>query len=111
GLGVLSKRADLRWKRKQHHILNIRKIQKKLLTNAARLLKQKGTLAYSTCTLEPEENEELIEEFLKEHAEFRIGLDSESLHKTFSTPKGYWTSVPYEHKMDGVFAVKLIKSN
>jgi len=111
GLGVLSKRADLRWKRKQHDILNIRKIQKKLLKNAARLLKQKGTLVYSTCTLEPEENEELIEEFLKEHAEFRIGLDSESLHKTFSTPKGYWTSVPYEHKMDGVFAVKLIKSN
>ncbi|MCH8981997.1 hypothetical protein IH922_08265 [candidate division KSB1 bacterium] len=52
-----------------------------------------------------------LKEFLKEHAEFRIGLDSESLHKTFSTPKGYWTSVPYEHKMDGVFAVKLIKSN
>ena len=59
----------------------------------------------------PEENEELIEEFLKEQTEFRVGLDSASLHKTFSTPKGYWASVPYEHKMDGVFAVKLIKSN
>ena len=52
GLGVLSKRADLRWKRKLQDIFNIREIQKKLLKNAARLLKEGGTLVYSTCTHE-----------------------------------------------------------
>ncbi len=111
GLGVLSKRADLRWKRKPQDIFNIRKIQKKILENAARLLKRGGTLVYSTCTLEPEENEKLIEEFLKIHSKFQVDRDSDSVHRTFSTPEGYWTSVPYEHKMDGVFAVKLINSN
>ncbi len=108
GLGVLSKRADLRWKRKPQDIFNIRKIQKKLLQSATRLLKKGGTLVYSTCTLEPEENEELIEAFLKEHVEF--DLDSDCIDQTFSTPEGYWSSVPHKHKMDGVFAVKLFKS-
>ena len=111
GLGVLSKRADLRWKRKPQDIFNIRKIQKKILANAARLLKRDGTLVYSTCTLEPEENEKLIEIFLKENSNFQVDRDFDSVHQTFSTPGGYWTSVPYEHKMDGVFAVRLIKSN
>ncbi len=111
GLGVLSKRADLRWKRKPQDIINIRKIQKKLLENAARLLKRDGTLVYSTCTLEPEENEELIEEFLMEHSNFQVDPESDSVHQTFSTSGNYWASVPYEHKMDGVFAVKLVKSN
>jgi len=66
---------------------------------------------YSTCTLEPEENEKLIEFFLKENSNFQVDRDFDSVHQTFSTPGGYWTSVPYEHKMDGVFAVRLIKSN
>lgn len=111
GLGVLSKRADLRWKRKSQDIFNICKVQKKLLENAAGLLKKDGTLVYSTCTLEPEENERLIEEFLKKHSNFQVDRDTDSALRSFSTQEGYWTSVPYEHKMDGVFAVKLINSN
>lgn len=111
GLGVLSKRADLRWKRKPQDIFNIRIIQKKILENAARLLKRDGALVYSTCTLEPEENEELIEEFLKEHSNFQVDPDSDSVDQTFSMSENYWASIPYEHKMDGVFAVKLVKSN
>ena len=111
GLGVLSKRADLRWKRKPEDIFTIRKIQKQLLENAAGLVKRDGTLVYSTCTLEPEENEKLIEAFLKKHSNFQVDRDSNSALRSFSTHEGYWTSVPYEHKMDGVFAVKLINSN
>lgn len=108
GLGVLAKRADLRWKRKPRDILNIRKVQKELLENAARLLKDGGVLVYSTCTLEPEENEELIVEFLDENPNFEIDRSFKSLNETFSSPEGFWRTMPYEHQMDGAFAVRLI---
>ena len=72
GLGVLSKRSDLRWKRKFADIRNIKQLQRMLLENANRLLKAGGILVYSTCTLEPEENEEVISEFLIRHQEYRM---------------------------------------
>jgi 16S rRNA (cytosine967-C5)-methyltransferase len=54
--GVLSRRPDVRWRLKERDIEGAVAIQRKLLENAARLLKPYGRLVYSTCSLEPEEN-------------------------------------------------------
>lgn len=54
--GVLSRRPDVRWRLKEKDIAGAVAIQRKLLANAARLLKPGGRLVYSTCSLEPEEN-------------------------------------------------------
>jgi 16S rRNA (cytosine967-C5)-methyltransferase len=54
--GVLSRRPDVRWRLKEKDIAGAVVIQRKLLANAARLLKPGGRLVYSTCSLEPEEN-------------------------------------------------------
>jgi len=54
--GVLSRRPDVRWRLKEKDIAGAAAIQRKLLENAARLLKPGGRLVYSTCSLEPEEN-------------------------------------------------------
>jgi 16S rRNA (cytosine967-C5)-methyltransferase len=109
GLGVLSKRADLRWKQTPEDISSIHRLQTALLENASKLLKNRGELVYSTCTLEPEENEEMVAEFLSRHKNFEIVSQSTLLPKTFATPDRYWRSLPFQHGMDGSFAVKFIK--
>jgi len=66
GLGVLSKRVDLRWKRTVEQIDELTDLQLRLLKNAANMVKPGGVIVYCTCTIEPEENESIIEKFLQE---------------------------------------------
>lgn len=71
GTGVINRRSDLRFKREQPDIEALCKIQRDLLARAKHLLKPGGTLVYSTCSIEPEENEQNIEWFLQEFPEFK----------------------------------------
>jgi len=108
-LGVLAKRVDLRWKRTQSDISKLKLFQERLLRNAAVLVPVRGVIVYSTCTLEPEETDEVIEGFLREHSNFRVEDSSNNVIAKFKTSEGYYISIPHTHKMDGVFAVKLVK--
>lgn len=65
GLGVLRHRPDIRWKRQPKDIVSLQQLQKELLTTAANLVRPGGVIVYSTCTLTKEENEEVVEEVLK----------------------------------------------
>lgn len=71
GLGVVHKKPDIKWKRKETDIEELCKLQKDILETAAAYVKKGGTLVYSTCTILPEENRLRIDEFLGCHAEFR----------------------------------------
>ena len=73
--GVLQRRVDLRWRIRPEEIDRLRMAQLALLHRTAALLKPGGTLVYSTCSLEPEENETVVQEFLAGHREF--GLECE----------------------------------
>lgn len=64
--GVMRRRAELRWRITAAEIQRLRGVQLGLLRQAASSLKPGGTLVYSTCSLEPEENERVVEEFLKD---------------------------------------------
>ena len=110
GLGVLSKRADLRWKRKPEDIPNVARIQKELLDAAARYVEPGGVLVYSTCTIEPEENEEQLDRFLEAHPEFQIDDAHQWLPDEVVTDRGYLSTFPPDHRMDGVFGAKMAKS-
>jgi 16S rRNA (cytosine967-C5)-methyltransferase len=109
GLGVLSRRVDLRWKRKQEDLARFRKTQSGLLTNAATMLKSGGVLVYSTCTINRGENENVIEQFLKKHSDFKIESGPKQLDH-FKTSGGFYRTVPYKQNMDGMFAVRMRKS-
>ena len=65
GTGVLSKRADLRWRRDEEGLTNAVELQAQLLEEAANMVKRGGRLVYSTCSIEPEENMGQIQQFLK----------------------------------------------
>lgn len=72
GTGVLSRRADLRWRLNPRDIPSQAEQQQNLLEEAQGHLYSKGYLAYSTCSLEKEENQEIIQAFLKAHPEFKV---------------------------------------
>ena len=71
-LGILSHHPDLRWHRRESDIPGLARLQRALLNRAAHFVSPGGVLVYSTCTLEPEENEHLVEAFLTDHPHFRI---------------------------------------
>jgi 16S rRNA (cytosine967-C5)-methyltransferase len=78
GLGVLSRRPDIKWKRTQADCTALAGLQKDLLAAAANLLPSGGCLAYVTCTLNVEENEEQIAGFCRAHPEFRLLIQKQT---------------------------------
>ncbi len=75
--GVLRRRAEARWRIKERDIELLSARQGELLDAAARMLKPGGVLVYSTCSIEPEENDRVVRHLLSRHGEFR--LDGETL--------------------------------
>jgi len=65
GIGVIHKKPDIKWKRKEEDISELKSIQNAILNNASKYVKPGGVLLYSTCTVFKEENEDNIESFIK----------------------------------------------
>jgi len=93
--GVMRRRVDLRWRVQPAEIERLRTAQLELLHQAALIVKPGGVLVYSTCSLEPEENGEVVKQFLSTHADFK----SESEHEL----------LPFVNHVDGAFVAKLIR--
>lgn len=110
GSGVLRRRVDLRWKLREEQVHELASLQMELLENAANMVKPGGVLVYSTCTLEPEENEEVAAKLLEKHSEFIIERAESFVPQDLVVPQGWMTTYPDKHGMDGGFAVRLKKS-
>lgn len=93
--GVLRRRVDLRWRIQPEEISRLRTTQLNLLRQAATLLKPGGVLVYSTCSLEPEENGEVVSEFLSASTGF--GLERER------------ALTPFADSVDGAYVARLAK--
>lgn len=109
GTGVLSKRADLRWKRTPEELENSVKLQAELLEEAANQVKKGGRLVYSTCSLEPEENWGQVQNFLEKMGEnFELEKLDEFLPEEVLIEDGYaYQTFPHKHGCDGHFGVRL----
>lgn len=107
GLGVLSKKPDLRYKGEES-FSSLPTLQYEILTASAKYLRPGGKLLYSTCTVLPEENEEVLERFLSENKNFKrvpfeiFGEVRES---------GSFTFLPHVHNTDGFFAALIEKES
>jgi len=109
GYGVLNKRVDLKWKRTEQDILNMKNLQLELLKTAAMVLKVDGKLVYCTCTIEPEENEVVVKKFLGNHPEFEL-IDLRGLLPASYISEHYFIrTFPHKHHIDGSFAALLHK--
>ena len=82
GTGVIRKKPDLKWKKwSTEHFNELNQIQKELLDIAALYLKPGAELLYSTCSMEKEENDDVIVKFIKKHPNFTIQDSSSFIHK------------------------------
>jgi len=113
GLGVLRRRADLRWLKTEQDLLDLPRLQLAILERAAACVDIGGDLVYSTCTIEPEENFELVKTFRSAHPEFEPVNLSEILPFTLEDPrdlqqarKGMLQLLPHRHGTDGFFLTK-----
>jgi 16S rRNA (cytosine967-C5)-methyltransferase len=77
--GVLRKRPDALWKLNAERINDIIRLQRKMLDSANRLVKKGGTLVYSTCSIEADENKKQIETFLKNNTNYTLEFQKQLL--------------------------------
>jgi len=70
GLGVMRRKPDMKYTKNEQDIRRLSEIQLELLNAVSQLVKKGGTLVYSTCTVDKQENEQTVNNFLKEHPEF-----------------------------------------
>ena len=93
--GVLRRRPDARWNWSVEKLESLVKLQAEILDQVAPLVAPGGTLVYSTCSNEPEENDEQVKAFLSRHPDFTLDTTRES--------------IPFESGHDGAFAARLIR--
>lgn len=72
GLGLLRRKPEIRYTKRQQDLQNLQKIQLAILTAVSSLLKKNGELVYSTCSISMEENEEVVKKFLQAHPDFEL---------------------------------------
>jgi 16S rRNA (cytosine967-C5)-methyltransferase len=111
GLGTLHRHADARWRQTPDEPYKLAKTQAEILDRATTWVKPEGVIVYSTCTLHPAENEEVITQFLSNHPDWQIvppDADNPAAH--FASDRGWVKVLPHVHNMDGFFMVKLQKN-
>ncbi len=107
GLGTLTKKPDIKWKRDQGDIRKLNAVQSDLLRHATKLVKPGGFIVYSTCTIEPEENFEIVKEFLRENPDFTLVNGKDFVDDNLVAENGCVQTYPHIHGVDGSFAAKL----
>jgi 16S rRNA (cytosine967-C5)-methyltransferase len=94
--GVLRRRVELRWRLQPEEIERLRTVQRELLRQAAAAVRPGGALVYSTCSLEPEENAAVVQEFLSRQPDFRLERERELL--------------PFADAVDGAFVAAFVRT-
>ena len=110
GLGVLRRNPDAKWSLAKKNLAPFQQCQIDILTHLAPLLKVNGTLLYTVCSMEPEENEGVVEVFLHKHPGFIVERERETIPdavRPFVDGDGFLRTFPHTHNMDGFFAVRL----
>jgi len=109
GTGVLGRKIDARWQKTYEQLAELTELQQALLKQAYACLKPGGTMVYSTCSLEWEENEKNLQWFLNEEPSatlesFKLPMPEETL-----IPEGFYTLLPQKLGGDGFFIAKIRK--
>lgn len=110
GLGTLRRNPDLKWRQHPDSLVELQKVQARILRQASTCVAPGGRLVYATCSLLPEENERQIEAFLAENADFTL-LDASKIVRdrceNLTLPGPYLSLRPDRHATDGFFAAAL----
>ena len=112
GLGVLRRHPEAKWRKGEQSLSRHQTLQCQILEAVAPCLRPGGVLVYSTCSTEPEENEEVIERFCRTHAEFQRESVVPWLPPSaqgFVTEQGALSTMGNRFSMDGFYAARMRK--
>lgn len=113
GLGIIRRKPDIKWTKESKDTDNISKLQYSILENASKYVKEGGYLVYSTCTIEKEENINVVTKFIKNNSNFAMedimAFIPHSLEGRELAKKGYMEFYPNVHNTDGFFISKMKK--
>ena len=109
GTGTLQRRPEIRWRLREAQLAEFQELQVSLLCSAVTYLKPGGTLLYSTCSLEPEENEQVIERLIHTQPACFVDLPPEGTLKPFFNRNRFLTLFPPETNTDGFFSALIQK--
>ena len=113
GLGTLRRNPDIKWRQTELGLAELNVKQAAILQSASRLVKVGGRLIYATCSFLPEENEQIVTQFLAAHKEFKL-LPASGIVKRLKWPiegmGDYFVLSPQVHSTDGFFAAVMERS-
>ncbi len=109
GIGIIRKKPEIKWNKTRKSLKELVPTQRAIMDNAWEYLKSGGTMIYSTCTLNKEENEENIEWFLNKHKDASVEkIFLGNMENFLYNKDGSLTVLPNEY-MDGFFICKIVK--
>jgi 16S rRNA (cytosine967-C5)-methyltransferase len=109
GTGTLRSNPEIRWRVTESDVQELSQKQNQILANASAVVKDGGHLVYSTCSLEPEENEKVVERFLLEHEDF--GGAVPDVPPEMQTETGAIRTWPHRDNTDGFFIKSFERKN
>lgn len=112
GLGLIRRKPEIKWQRREEDIAALSRLQYDIISNVKDYIRLGGNLVYSTCTIEKDENINLIKRFLEESPNFKlVSLENSLDHKDklANLKDGYLELYPHIHGTDGFFIAKMIK--
>jgi 16S rRNA (cytosine967-C5)-methyltransferase len=109
GTGVIARRPDIRWRRQDLDYDSMNIIQLNILNNMSKYVKSKGSIVYATCSLEEEENWNVVNSFLELNDNFKIRLEKDLIPKEWINDRNCLETFPPRDRVDGMFAVNLQK--
>lgn len=107
GLGVLARRWDLRWTKRESDISRMASYQREILNSAIDVVKPGGVVVYSTCSIEPDENEAVVEAVMARRRDVRLADISRFVPEGVVYREGMMQTLPHVHDVDGMFAARL----
>ena len=108
--GTMGRHPDARWRLTPRAIARAAGRQRALLAAAARLVRPGGLLIYATCSLEPEENGEIVNDFLARHPAFERAPAAGAVPAALVGPDGDFQTLPARHATDGAYAARLMRT-
>jgi 16S rRNA (cytosine967-C5)-methyltransferase len=107
GTGTFRRHPDARWRLMPNDLAVLAAAQRSILRSAAHVVRPGGLLVYSTCSLEPEENDAQVESFLGDHPEFTLEPPPAGSVPAEVVDAGRLRVLPQTHGTDGAFAARL----
>ena len=109
GIGTLRRNPEIKWRIQENDLKSYPLLQKKILNCSAGYPKRGGMIIYSTCTIEAEENEEVVKDFLANHPDYKRIDPPENISPDLTDKNGFFRTYPHRHGTDGFFGAVLLR--